>query len=427
MSHEEIHGLLEKFLDDRESLDDEQWERLLAALCESPELLSSLKDQLLLDEALSQQQAVDRRNFSAQVAQRLRDLHRDENELLSQVDEMRSLAFQEYEHKNPRRRRPLARFLTAAALVLIAFGAGAWYVLPGINDRPRVVSVFGTATLIRDDIRQPLMAGESLKYGDRVLTAPKAFAVLDYPDGTVVNVGSQSLAQVSSRFRSGKIVQVDRGAVASSIAPQPRRRPMRFLTPRADAKALGTELLLEVTSTTTRLNVAEGRVELRGLSAGRGVVISSRQYGVSDGTKVDVQPLIWPSSQQGLQVIMEPGQQQPPAGWELRGDTEWNGGKFRFRGGSTVGTSEASRQLTEACQATNQLSLEVVFRADSLSQSGPARIVSMSTDAFTRNFTLGQHDGFLVFRLRTPSTGENGTNPKCVSGKSPTATRITCW
>ena len=53
-----------------------------------------------------------------------------------------------------------------------------------------------------------------------------------------------------------------------------------------------------------------------------------------------------------------------------------------------------------------------MFRTDSLIQSGPARIVSLSTDAFTRNFTLGQHDGYLVFRLRTPATGENGTNPE---------------
>jgi len=49
---------------------------------------------------------------------------------------------------------------------------------------------------------------------------------------------------------------------------------------------------------------------------------------------------------------------------------------------------------------------------DSAEQTGPARIISFSSDASTRNFTLGQHGDRLVLRLRTPFTGPNGTNPE---------------
>jgi len=47
-----------------------------------------------------------------------------------------------------------------------------------------------------------------------------------------------------------------------------------------------------------------------------------------------------------------------------------------------------------------------------LNQVGPARIVSYSQDPFFRNFTLGQENGDLVFRLRTTRTNLNGMNPE---------------
>ena len=42
-------------------------------------------------------------------------------------------------------------------------------------------------------------------------------------------------------------------------------------------------------------------------------------------------------------------------------------------------------------------------------QYGPARIISLSADPGHRNFTLGQEDDNLIFRIRTPFTGNNGT------------------
>lgn len=405
-----VESLLEQMLDDRESLSEEQWEQLLEAVRQSPELLARLKDHLLMDEALSQQMAVDRGNFPAQVAQRLRDSERDSAELLSQVEEMRSLAFEELVERRPRR-RPLLRGALAAAALLIAVAAGAWYVVPGVGDRAQVTRVYGAASLIRDDVQQPLVAGQQLRYGDRLLTEAKAFAVLAYPDGTQLNVGDRSLLQFSSRFRSGKVVEVDRGAVASHVAPQPKGRPMRFLTPRADAKVVGTELLLEVTNDQTRLNVAQGQVELKGLSGGRGVIVAARQFGVSDGGKVDVQALAWPTQLDALQAVVEPGGESPPPAWELRGDAAWHGGRFRFRGGSAVAPAADSQQLVNACRSSGQLSLELVLQCDSLLQ-GPVPIVSLSTEGGDGNFKLSQDGAFLVFRIGTRVDGEAVFNPE---------------
>ena len=119
----DLNELMERFLDDRESLDEQQLAELVAGVRESPEQLAELKDQLIVDEALSQKQGVDRANFPAQVAQRLRDNNR-EDELIRQVDEMRSLAVDEYDQQYHRRRRGWTRWLVAAALVLAALGGG---------------------------------------------------------------------------------------------------------------------------------------------------------------------------------------------------------------------------------------------------------------------------------------------------------------
>jgi serine/threonine protein kinase len=64
--------------------------------------------------------------------------------------------------------------------------------------------------------------------------------------------------------------------------------------------------------------------------------------------------------------------------------------------------------LTEACRASDEFSLVVKFRTGEEHQSGPARIVSLSSTGTSRNFTLGQERDDLVFRLRTSETDDNG-------------------
>ena len=50
-------------------------------------------------------------------------------------------------------------------------------------------------------------------------------------------------------------------------------------------------------------------------------------------------------------------------------------------------------------------------------QEGPARIISFSSNASSRNFTLGQDKNKLVMRLRTPFSGNNGSMPQIELGE----------
>jgi Concanavalin A-like lectin/glucanases superfamily/VanZ like family len=65
------------------------------------------------------------------------------------------------------------------------------------------------------------------------------------------------------------------------------------------------------------------------------------------------------------------------------------------------------RQLVDR----GQISVLVWLRTGNLNQTGPARIVTYSRDNDNRNFTLSQTKRTLNFRLRTPVTGDNGTDP----------------
>lgn len=73
-------------------------------------------------------------------------------------------------------------------------------------------------------------------------------------------------------------------------------------------------------------------------------------------------------------------------------------------------------RLYDTLSSRNQLTLLVSIRTSNLEQSGPARIITYSGDAWGRNFTLGQIRNTLTFRLRTPASGGNGTEPALYSG-----------
>jgi len=79
-------------------------------------------------------------------------------------------------------------------------------------------------------------------------------------------------------------------------------------------------------------------------------------------------------------------------------------------------SSEENLRLYNALVTKNQMTLLVWLRPDNLEQTGPARIVTYSQDWRFRNFTLAQMRNTLTFRLRTPASGLNGTDPALYTG-----------
>jgi hypothetical protein len=106
-------------------------------------------------------------------------------------------------------------------------------------------------------------------------------------------------------------------------------------------------------------------------------------------------------------------------------------GRVRFSKGSAVftGTIKATsdgppRELMRAIQRRRELSVEVWLTPADLRQSGPARIVTLSSDPSNRNFTIGQDGDRFDVRLRTTKTSRNGlpslASPKQSVTREPT-------
>lgn len=93
-------------------------------------------------------------------------------------------------------------------------------------------------------------------------------------------------------------------------------------------------------------------------------------------------------------------------------------GAMQFDGGAFL-LSDFGPRLTASARHNNQLSIEVVLTSSRSKQTGPARIVSFSSDGYSRNFTIGQEGDELIFRLRTTRTGTNGMNPETKLGRLP--------
>jgi hypothetical protein len=83
------------------------------------------------------------------------------------------------------------------------------------------------------------------------------------------------------------------------------------------------------------------------------------------------------------------------------------GGGVRFESPGIALAKEPLDWLEHAA-STETLSLSLRFRSDVARQTGPARIISLSKDAFERDLTVAQDRRDLVLRIRLPGTDRNG-------------------
>ncbi|MDP6446961.1 MAG: FecR domain-containing protein [Pirellulaceae bacterium] len=410
----ELSDLISRFVDDRDALSEEELAQLTDHLRQSPQQLERLKDQLLLDEHLAQSLAVDRRNFTAQVDQRIRDLDRP-TDIRAQVDDMRDLAASEWDQWREQTLRGGPRrhwFMITLTLLLLASLA------VGVGTRPwwgsvvTVDQVAGQATFMRDGVESPLAPSIALYRGDGVATSPTGFVRLRYSDGTELEVRGSTKIELG-RPALQKTVTITRGLVSATVASQPAGRAMVFYTPLANATVLGTELFLFVRSVSTRLDVTEGVVEF-GRVQTVPLQVRANEYCVATQDRLVRRKLQWPSSRAGLVLLADSGKRDGPQ-WrvfnpsldermtpiQVRGESRAAGHRFIVDRGAFLATSDTSNELLERCRQSNQLTLEAMVQPNDLASDSRQRIVSFGGARLERNFALIQRQGQLLFFLRT--------------------------
>src|SRR5689334_20257228 len=67
----DIDQLFQRYVEDRSSLSVRELDELIAALRADPDFAVAVREQLLVDDLLAQKFTIDRRNFVAQVEQRI--------------------------------------------------------------------------------------------------------------------------------------------------------------------------------------------------------------------------------------------------------------------------------------------------------------------------------------------------------------------
>ena len=80
-------------------------------------------------------------------------------------------------------------------------------------------------------------------------------------------------------------------------------------------------------------------------------------------------------------------------------------------------SEQPANLLTQRLQQTNEFTVFITIATDKLKQRGPARILAFSQGIYAQNLLIGQKNTNLSFRLRTPITGNNATQPEFVIPK----------
>ena len=114
---------------------------------------------------------------------------------------------------------------------------------------------------------ESLREGDSLTGGTLEIRSLNAWAEIVFTDGSSVWVSGPAALTISDG-EAGKMIRVREGNLSLDVATQLPGRPLRLITPSAEAVVLGTQFNVNADSTSTSLTVNEGRVRVKRLADG---------------------------------------------------------------------------------------------------------------------------------------------------------------
>lgn len=417
----QIDQLMKRYVEDRTSLEPDELDVLIDALRAQPALAVEIHSQLLLDDLLAQKLAVDRRNFLAQVGQRIGDFEQGEEEIYNQVSELRALAEAELVERPVRKSNAWTMAIVAvvaAGLAVVAF-LGPQYMPAPIRAVAEVRDVIGDVVLVKGAERLPVLPGDSIETGKQFEIAAGARLRLEYRDKTVVQFGHDRLSTkfelVADRKSQAKLVRLNQGEALASVTPQRDLGPMVFQTPQARAIIVGTEFRLVVLPQDTRLDVTEGEVEFVRLLDGAKSLVAANQSAEANATGLVLRELRWPDLPDSLLFSLR-GEKNVPlfrkpndaltqiaTEFQVRGPAQFVAGVnvYNLNGGSLV-SEEGGNDLVANLRDHSSFTIEAIVMADSY-RSHDGRIFALNDTREEANFRLLQRGNELVFQLKTDS------------------------
>jgi hypothetical protein len=274
--------IIAKYLCDRESLTDDELQSLVDLLSRDPQAVRSLHGLLEVDDLLSRTLSVDRRNFPAQMAQKIRDLAqagtgsgKRETLLASRSIEKRNFKksfAQRYVGESFKANWGL-RVVAALAASGAVIAGGYWLLnrnvqenlpgyVPAVSAMAMIQSSEGQVEITRAGKTVYAATGVQIMEQDMVVASSNGRAEVKYgSEETTI----QLLPGATAKFwleNDAKRVRLEAGALVCRIAKQPQGKGMHFITPHVEAMVVGTQLKLAISNDETHLDVIEGSVKL---------------------------------------------------------------------------------------------------------------------------------------------------------------------
>jgi ferric-dicitrate binding protein FerR (iron transport regulator) len=406
-----VNPLILRFLEEPASLEESELDRLVALLRDDPHKAIELREQMIVDDQLSQKLAIDRQNFFAQIEQRIADFERGQEEMYDHVAELRAIA--EAEIDKPLRQPPrsvwLKYSLAAAVVLLLAAGLVAWQLSnPGSKSVASIEDLSGEVTIVRGNQRIAPRLGKTVFTGDQVVSAAGSTIEWKYKDGTRVRLVGDAVSFVAADARTGaKKLQLDQGELVASIAKQ-ERGPMVFATPHATATVRGTELRLVVGKEDTQLDVTDGQVELTRLADGRTIQVAASETGVASAERIALRLPTWPVDRSRAVYLFQgdPNNalcRNPQTGnfrqTELtsQGDASSDGNRLVLAGGLFTAADDGA-DVTALIERSGEFTWELAFVPHAEEEGSGGIVLSLGPPS-APSFQLRQQGAWIIARV----------------------------
>lgn len=119
----------------------------------------------------------------------------------------------------------------------------------------------GQAYLVSDTTTEPLKVGEEIKLGDKVRTSKDAGAVVQLPDGSLIEMRERSEFSVTNSSQ-GTTIHLDRGNVIVQAAKQQASRHLYVQTNDCLVSVVGTIFSVNSATKGSRVSVVQGEVHV---------------------------------------------------------------------------------------------------------------------------------------------------------------------
>ncbi len=154
--------------------------------------------------------------------------------------------------------------------------------------------VHGDVRVVSGSERRKAAAGERLAPEEGVESlGGSSDAMLEFPDGTRIELGSDTLIERVTEKTGKKSVGLARGSAVATVTKQAAGRSVGMTTPHAEITVLGTQFSLVVSAESTRLEVKEGRVRMARIGESASVEVAAGFGAVAArGQKLESKPVV---------------------------------------------------------------------------------------------------------------------------------------